>query len=152
MTSPDLAIPIRNAIIRNGSIMGLLPTYLDSDNVYTRRPIPSNAPFPMIVISTDLSREDRGGLKDEHLFILRDVTVYGSNETAENYRNVETLAYELVDLFHRRPKSITVTGWKVLQVWASGPKAAPADDDTNIARAVTLKIELQAKFAGATTP
>jgi len=147
--SPDLAIPLRNAIIANSNIMGNLPLYTTGDdNVFTSRPVPADAPYPMIVISPDLSRTDMGGLRDERYISMRDVTVYGQTQPlsqgVSQYRLVETIAFLLFDLFHRNQKAIVVPSWKVVQIWGSGPSPAPTDDDMTVGRIVSLRIELNA--------
>jgi hypothetical protein len=142
LASPDLSIPLRDAIIASASVMDLLPTYLDSDNVFTRRPIPPDAPYPMIVVNPDISNMDRGGLNDQHRFVMRDVAVYGQNATPDQYRAVETTAFAVFDLFHRQRSSIVVPNWHVINLWASGPSPAPTDDDMTVGRIVELRIEL----------
>ena len=47
----DLTIPIRNKILSDPIANSLLATYLGSKSVFSRTPVPSDAPYPMIVIS-----------------------------------------------------------------------------------------------------
>lgn len=144
-TFPDLAIPIRTAILGNAAIMNLMPTYVNGDAVFSRRPVPLDAPFPMIVINPDISDRDKGGLNDQRLSIMRDVAVYGKNDSAENYRAAEAVAFAVRSLFHRNRQAISVPGWSVVQIWARGPFETPVrQPDQNLARAVELTIELNA--------
>lgn len=140
---PDLAIPIRTAIINNAAIMTNMPDYNGNDNVFSRRPIPVDAPSPQIVIGPDISNIDSGGLIDQHLFIKRDIAIYGTNDTAERYRLTEAVAFAVRNLFHRNKKAITVSGWNVVNIWTVGPTFAPVDTpDKDVARNVRLTIEL----------
>lgn len=111
-----------------------------ADTVYTRRPVPSGATYPMIVVSQDIANVDRDLVSTRIQYVVRDIIVYGQNDTAAHYREVEDLAYQVFDLFHRRPSMISVTGWHIVDVVARGPIAAPTDDNTTVARVVTLSI------------
>jgi hypothetical protein len=142
---PDLAIPIRTAIINNAAIMTNMPDYNGNDNVFSRRPIPLDAPSPQIVIGPDITDTDRGGLIDQRLSIIRDIAIYGTNDTAERYRLTEAIAFAVRTLFHRNRKAITVSGWNVVNIWAKGPSFLPVDTpDKDVARNVRLTIELVA--------
>lgn len=111
-----------------------------ADTVYTRRPVPSGATYPMIVVSEDIVSTDRDLVASPMLFIVRDILIYGQNDTSENYREVESIAYAVRDKFHRRPDNISVNGWHIVDVIARGPIAAPTDDNTTVGRVVTLSI------------
>ena len=143
--SADLAAPLRAALVGAGSVIALLPTYAGSYPVFTRRPAPVDAPFPMILVSPDISLTDGDGIDDQRPVVERDIAVYGENDTAEKYRDVEALAYAVRDLFHRQRGAITVTGWGVVQIIARGPHPAPVDDNQTVGRLVALTIELAKK-------
>jgi hypothetical protein len=139
---PDLSEPIRTALIGATDITTNLPTYLGSYPVFTRRPAPEDADYPMIIVSPDIAKSDQDGLNDQRPIITRDVVAYGQNDTVAKYDVVELLGRAIHDLFHRRWNAITVSGWKVVQIIASGPIPAPVDDDQTVARLVSLRIEL----------
>jgi len=142
---PDLAIPLRTAIVNSTAVMDNMPAYSSGDAVFTRRPVPLDAPFPMIVIGPSISGQDEGGLNDQRLSIMRDVAIYGKNDTPASYRLCETVSFSVRDLFHRNPNVIVVSGWKVVQIWARGPIETPVDQpDQNVARTVELSISLSA--------
>ncbi len=145
---PDLAIPLRNAIVGNNAIMtNMPPAATGDDNVYTRRPVPQNAPFPVIVIGPDIVNVDKGGLTDERLAIKRDIAIYATNDTAERYRLTEQVAFAVFSLFHRNPFAIIVPNWKVVQIWARGPMQQPvSSEDEFVARLVELTVELNAEM------
>lgn len=140
--SADLSAPIRTALVGAASVTALLPTYLGSYPVFTRRPAPTGAPYPMIMVSPDISTSDQDGVDDRRPVVERDVAVYGHNDTAAHYRDVEELAYAVRALFHRRWRALTVSGWKVVGVIVRGPMPAPTDDEQTIGRLVTLSVSL----------
>lgn len=140
--SADLAVPLRTALLSNSQITALLSAYQGSFPIFTRRPAPSDAVFPIIMVSPDIAITDQDGISDSRPIQTRDIIVYGSNERPQNYRNIETLAHLIRRQFHRQRNSITVTDWHVITITASGPTPAPTDDDQTIARAVSLNIQL----------
>lgn len=144
---PDLSIPIRNALINGRGITDNLSTFKGVEAVFTSRPTPSGADYPMIVVGPDLSPRDEGGLNDQQLVIMRDVGVYGQNagEDKTQYRVVEATARLVRDLFHRKPNALKVPGWKVLQIWTTGPIEGPVSDDKFVSRIVALTITLISK-------
>ena len=140
---PDLAQSLRNSLLANQTLASMLPIYLDSPTIFTRRPVPPDAPYPMIVVSPDIAKTDTDGLADLRPIITRDVTVYGSNDTSDNYRDVEEMAYIIFSMFHRNPMSLFVdTGWNITSVQCQGPRPAPTDDEQTIARAVTVVTQM----------
>ena len=147
---PDLSQALRNAIINGNGVTDLLGQNPGGDNVFTSRPVPAKAPYPMVVIGPDLGTNDQGGLNDQRLTIIRDVGVYGQNsgDTKQQYRDVETTARLVRDLFHRKPASIVVPDWRVVQIWTRGPLTGPTSnanggtDDKFVARIVELTITL----------
>jgi hypothetical protein len=144
--SVDLAIPLRDALIGNAGITALLPAYMSSFPVFTRRPPPTDAAYPMIIVSQSIMATDEDGINDLRPVITRDIAVYGSNEEAAKYRTVEQIAFLVFHLFHRKPSSISVDGYKVVQIRASGPVAAPSDDLNYVGRVVPVTVHLAAPF------
>lgn len=139
--SADLSEPIRTALV-GAALAASLPAYGGSKTVFTRRPAPLDAPYPMILVSQDVSVTDDDGVSDRRPVQVRDVVVYGQNDVATHYRAVETLAYAVRALFHRNRKAISVSGWQVVAITAFGPIAGPTDDDKIVARVITLTIQL----------
>lgn len=138
----DLAAPIRAALIGASGITSRLSAYASSYPVFTRRPAPVDAPYPMIMISPDISVTDRDGVNDMQPIVERDIAIYGQNDTAAHYRDVEAIAYAVRELFHRQWRALTVSGWKVVSIVARGPMPAPTDDEQTIGRMVTLTVSL----------
>lgn len=146
MSAANLAVPLRTAII-GSSIASLLPAYHGSRTIFTRRPVPNDATYPLIAISPDVSVQDNDGINDYRPVQERDVVVYGRNEATDgsDYDLVEQIGYALRDLFHGNRQAITVAGWNVVQINARGPYTAPTDDDQTVGRVVSLVIELAKK-------
>lgn len=141
----DLAASIRNAIIGQSAIVAQLSAYAGGYPVFTRRPVPDGAPYPMVVVSPDVTATDLDGINDYRPVQIRDVAVYGHNDLPASYRQVETIARAVRELFHRQQDSMTVSGWTVTQIVASGPRAAPVDDEKTVGRVVELTIHLYRK-------
>jgi hypothetical protein len=144
VSQADLAIPILQALQGNSAITSMLPTYMGKPTIFTRRPVPPNAPYPMIVVSADISRNNNmDGLSDQRPVVTRDLIVYGSNDTDTNYRTVELIAYAVFDQFHRNHTSITPPDtWIIWDIVGLGPTPAPVDDDQHVARVVPLEVYL----------
>lgn len=141
--SADLAQPILAAIIGASSITSLLPAYLGNFPVFTRRPVPDDAPYPAIVVSPDVAASDQDGIDDQRPVLQRDVAVYGKNTTADEYRETEQIAREVHSLFQSLGRhAIVVPGWHVVDLSARWPTPAPTDDEQTVGRVVPLTIRL----------
>jgi hypothetical protein len=143
----DITQPIRDAVV--AAMGSSLPVYNGSPPVFTRRPVPSKAPYPMIVISSDVSLTENDGIDDERPIVIRDVAVYGVNDVAGNYREVEDIAYAVRHLFHRQRESLDLSAstYKVIDIQASGPRMAPTDDQQTVGRLVELTVRLARRDA-----
>ena len=139
----DLSEPLRTAIIGNAAITGILSIYAGAPAAFTRAPLPADALYPLIVISPDIVFSDVDGLTARRNNVVRDISVYGQNDTPQHYRAVETLAYLVRDLFHRQNQSISIAGFRVIDIVAAGPIPAPVDDDQDVGRLVTLTIRAE---------
>lgn len=141
----DLTEPIRNAIIGETGITSLLQAYQNGWPVFTRRPIPEDAPSIVIIVSPDITVDGiEDGVSDDRPIIVRDISVYGPNDTAASYRKVELICSRLRTLFHARRTAITVPSWAVVQITVNGPQPAPVDDEENVGRLVSLNVQLAA--------
>ena len=144
----DLAAPLRAALVGASSVTSRLSAYEGSYPVFTRRPMPAGAPYPVVMVSPDISVTDRDGVDDLQPVVERDIAVYGQNDTAAHYRDVEAIAYAVRALFHRRWRALTVSGWKVVSIIARGSIPAPTDDEQTVGRLVTLTITLARQGQG----
>ena len=142
----DLAQPILNALLQNAVVVDTIATYMEGWSIFTRRPPPPDAPYPMIVISSDISKDNsKDGYFDQRPMVTRDVLVYGTNDTAAHYLAVEKVAYSIFDQFYRHPHQLLLQepGWVVYDIVARGPLPAPAADDEHVVgRVVPLEVHL----------
>jgi hypothetical protein len=138
----DLAVSMRAAIVADPAITADLTAWKGTFPVFTRRPIPPDAPYPVIVVSPDVAVSDEDMLDTPMVMIVRDIAVYGRNAEPDDYRTVEALAYRVRDLFHRERFSLAPAGWRVVDVRASGPVPAPTDDADVVGRVVTLTVRV----------
>lgn len=143
--SADVAAAVRSALLGYAPVASELPSYESSKAIFTRRPAPDDVAYPLIMVSPDIAQSNEDGVSDFRPVIIRDVAVYGLNEPATNYRQVERVAYAVKDLFHRNRAAITISGWSVTDIVASGPRPAPSDDQQTIGRLVELTIRLARK-------
>lgn len=142
MISPDLATPIYEALIGNSAIAAALAIYQGEPAVFTRRPSPKDATYPMIICAGDVTRTDEDLIVDPMPVILRDISIFGQNDSAAHYRTMEGLGLAVRDLFHRQRQSLLVAGWSIVDIVAHGPIVGPTDDDTTVHRLVTLTVRL----------
>ena len=139
--SVDLAEPIRDALVASSGITTLLATYASEPAVFTRRPVPGNASFPMIVVTPDVTVSDQDGIFDFRPLIVREVIAYSLNDTPANYRLADQLAYLIRTLFHRQRRAISVPGWGVVDIVVTGPSPTSQDDQTE-GRSLLLTVQL----------
>lgn len=145
----NLAQPLRDAILGLTSVTDLLGTYAGEPSIFTRRPVPSEGVYPMVVISPDIVFVNQDALVNFRPVIMRDLAVYGQaiRETSElgqadDYRNIEAIGYALREAFHRHREMLVVDDHNVIDIVATGPIPAPTGDDRLLGRVVTLTIRL----------
>ena len=140
---PDLSIPFLDALLANYSLVELLPAYNNSVPIFTRRPVPTDAPYPMIVVSPDIVKQNLDGYTDLRPKITRDIAVYALNETSANYRLAEQLASMILTQFHHtRHALVPPDGWMIANIESRGPIPAPTDDDMFVGRVVSIDVLL----------
>lgn len=147
--SLNLATPLRDAVMGLTDITDLLGTYAGEPSIFTRRPVPGEGTYPMVVISPDIALTDQDALINFRPVIMRDLAIYGQTirETSElgqqdDYRSIETIGYALREAFHRHREMVSVPDYNVIDIIASGPIPAPTGDDRLLGRVVTLTIRL----------
>lgn len=138
----NLAGPLRSALVAFDPIATLLAQYKGEPGVFTKRPIPGDATYPLVLVSPDISITDEDALRTSRPIVLRDLTVFG--EQPDQYRVVEQIGYLMRGLFHRQRFAISVPSFHVVEIVAMGPRIAPSDDDDHLARVVPLRIRLEA--------
>lgn len=150
MKAPKLEVlaPLRAAVVNDAAIAALHPAWSDTRAVFTRRPPPADAPYPMTIIGPVITRGDADGVNDFRPSLVVDVSTYGTQgppgDPVDQLRTVEDIAELIYGLFHRQRRAITVVNYGVTDIRCTGPSPAPADDDQHVARRVTLTIRLYA--------
>jgi hypothetical protein len=144
MSAPDLTDAIRAALVADAGVTQHLSDYLGSFPIFTRRPVPGDAPYPCIVVSQDIAVSDEDGVNDYRASIMRDIAVYHTNETPDNEHVVEALGQAVRRTFHRQRQSLTVNGWDVARIEASVPIEAPVDNDQRTGCIVQLQVLMAA--------
>lgn len=138
----DLTGPIREAMLGNVSITALLAEYEGYGAVFTRRPTPDDAPYPMGIVSPPISVGNMDYLKTQFPMPRFDIAFYGKQP--DDYRTVEALAYLARTQFHRKRFSVDLSpNFSVLEIVATGPMAAPTDDMNLVGRLVALRFKLE---------
>lgn len=148
MPVPDLSVPYRAAIIAASAITSELAAYQDTYPVFTRVPVPSDAAYPLIVVSAQFQSGEEDGLRNVRPSVDRDIMVYGvssADPALDQYRKVERIAFAVHALFHRQRAAIAVPGWEVVDLVATGPAPAPTDDEQTVGRRVTVRARLAKK-------
>lgn len=140
MSGVDLSQPLYAALTGVSDGIDGLATYQGAPAVFTRRPVPIDCGFPLIITAGDVTHGDEDFIADEMVQIVRDIAVYGNKHA--DYRAVETIALDVRDLFHRNRESLTVPGWHVVDIRCRGPVPTGDDDDQTIGRVVTLQVRL----------
>ena len=149
MTAPalDVLVSLRAAIIASTAVTAKLGTFQGAPSVHTRRPVPVDAGYPMVTIGPIIARSDEDGINTFRPVVIIDINVYG--EAAAHYRDVEAVADMIYATFHRQRGAVSVTGYSVTQITASGPAPAgvtlvgsSSGDDSHVGRRVTLTIRL----------
>jgi len=144
-TTLDIAPALRAAIIAADFP---LAEWNGAPAVFTRRPVPADAPYPFVLINAPVGISDVDFLTTRLPVVHRDVIVYGlqgeglAGET--QYRAVDAMGYQLRTLFHRQPHSVDLLpAYSVVEIVVMGPMIAPTDDERIVGRAVRLRLKLR---------
>jgi hypothetical protein len=137
----NLAPAIRDALLNDPGVTNSISQWNGYPSIHTRRPVPNDVTYPLIVISPDISFVDRDFIVARKNHVMRDVTVFG--QQPDHYRIIEEIAYSMRELFHRNRLSLIVPEWDIYQIVVFGPIPAPTDDERLVARLVTLNIDAQ---------
>jgi len=140
----DLQPAIRTHILNDVTISSLLSTYQNQKSVFTRRPTPQDATYPLVIVSPIVGENENDYIGcNGRRTLTYDIAVYSNNDEALNYRNVEKIAFRLTQIFHRMDRfALTPPSGSIVQVTASSPFPGPTDDFVKVARIVTLNIEI----------
>jgi hypothetical protein len=143
----DLKPAIRAAILAQPDITNYLSQWNNEPAVFTRRPVPTDAQFPMIVVSPNIAYGNEDALNKERGVITLDIIAYGrvaAPGTPEDHtRGVEAIGELLREVFHRQRWSLGNTPYHVISINVTGPFVAPTDSESVVARATTLIVRIE---------
>lgn len=146
----NLLISLREAGLANTYITDRLGTYGAEPSIFTRRPVPDGATYPALCFSPQISKTDQDFLTSRIPVVRYDATTYGEGgppfSDNDHYRVVEEIAFELHEMFHRKPlvldEGLFSQGYRVVDIVANGPIPVPTESERLIGRAVMLTIRL----------
>lgn len=143
----DLGPAIREALLTDAFVATNLSTYDNEPAIFTRRPVPSAAVYPLIICNDPTAITDEDGLRsDRPVWGPGDIAIYGHKAkpgTPEDQtRLVQQIGLRMRRLFHRQKWALQVGGFHVIDIRASGPVPAPVDDDKTVGRIVSLIVRL----------
>lgn len=137
-----LPAAFRTALIANAPLAALLASYKGQPAVFTRRPVPSDAKYPLVIVpSENAASSDQDGLRSKRPVLQRDVLVYGDN--LDSLRQVDEAAELIFLQFHRQKWSLQIEGFRVIDIVARRPLQAPASDAKKVGRVVPMTLRLQ---------
>ena len=141
--SLDVLTGIYDAIMNDTNITDLLGEWEEGPSVHTRRPVPDDAAMPQVLIGPIVTRTSiADGLNYYHPTVEIDVITYGFQP--DDYRKVEEVAEMIHAKFHRQRGSFAIENYELTDIQCSGPAPAPTDDESEVARVVTLTIRASA--------
>lgn len=141
MTEP-ISKAIRASLLSVPQIADKLATYKDAPGIFTRRPVPSDAEYPMIVAASfNAGATNEDGLISRRPVIVRDVLFYGRQP--DDYRVIDEIALIAAKHFHRKRFSLSIDGYQVIDIVADDPRVAPVDNDKQVGRLVQLQLRLR---------
>lgn len=141
----DLAPLIRTSIL-NDPIATDIANFEGSKAIFTRRPAPDGANYPMVFISPQIPGAILDYLDGElRREVVYDILVYGQNDTAAKYRTVEKIGFALAKKFARPSLNIITppTGFSIVKIVGTNMAVAPTDDLNIVGRFSTITFTIQ---------
>lgn len=141
----DLSAALRTAIL-NDPLAADISNFSGSKAIFTRRPAPTGATYPMVFIGPQIA-SGQSDYVDGKLrrTIVYDILTYGQNDEAAKYRIVEKIAFA-IGLKFARPSPFIITaptGFSIVGISGTTPSPAPTDDLNIVGRMVSVTIILQ---------
>jgi len=145
--SLDLHEAYRDALQERTAIASLLSEWKGEPAVFTRRPAPDDAQFPMAFVSFPDQVTDMDGLTAKRPIVRSQIAFYGNKgapgSAQDDTRDVEAMAVEARTLFHRNRFAISPSGFTVVDIQVQGPMTAPVDDDSRVGRLIVVTTRLR---------
>lgn len=141
----DLSEPIRDAIIGAPAIANLLAQWNGEPAVFTRRPVPPDAPYPMCAISPNVAATDADWIVTRKPLIQRDIIFYAEADPwGEGVALVMQAHYLARRLFHDNRFCISVPGFHLIETTVTAPINGPVDNPAeHVARGISVLFHLQ---------
>lgn len=141
----DLSALIRTSIL-NDPLSVDIANFSGSKAIFTRRPAPAGAPFPMVFISPQIPGAILDYLDGElRREVVYDILTYGQNDDATKYRTVEKIGFAIAKKF-ARPKLNIITppaGFSIVKIVGTNASVAPTDDLNVVGRMSTVTFTIQ---------
>lgn len=143
----DLGPPLRDSLMDSVGVLEELGQWKGEPAIFTRRPLPQDAPDQVIIIEDPMALTDADALNSDRPIVHLDISFHGRKgapgTSEDDTRVVVRRAYRARDHFHRQKFSVQPQGFSVIDVRAEGPVVGPTDNDKAISRIVTLTIRLR---------
>lgn len=136
---------IRSFLLNDSTFSGYLTDYKGSKSLFTRRPVPEDATYPLAVVSPIITyRESDFVTGKQHFYITHDLLIFDTNESSSNYRSVEEAAFRARKVLHRlNPTTFTMpAGYRLLSCLADFPIPGPTDDLIKVSRIIQLTFDV----------
>lgn len=141
----DLSSQIRQAIL-NDPLSADISSFSGSKAIFTRRPAPTGATYPMVFIGPQIASSQSDYVNGKlRRTIIYDVLTYGQNDDAAKYRTVEKITFA-IGLKFARPSPFVIaapTGFSIVGISGTTPSPAPTDDLQIVGRMISVTIILQ---------
>jgi hypothetical protein len=143
----DMLAAFRDAVMAESTVAGLLETWQGEPAVFTRRPLPADAPDLCVLINPAAATTDADGLTSRRPIVTHDIAIYGRKgmpgSAEDQTRAVERIAGLLQLHFHRNRFSVQPDGFSVIGVRVGGPMPAPVDDEQTVGRIISVTVRLR---------
>jgi hypothetical protein len=141
----DLAPLIRSSLITD-PLATDIANFSGSKAIFTRRPAPTGATYPMVFISPQIPGAILdyldGDLRRE---IIYDILTYGQNDDSTKYRTVEKIAMAIAKKFARPSLNIITppAGFSIVKIAGTLMATAPTDDLNLVGRMSSVTFTIQ---------
>lgn len=140
----NLSQSILQFLLADTNITSKISAYQNSFAIFTRRPVPTDAKYPMIVVSPLVADTDLDFLRCKRRILSYDIAIYHNNDAAANYRLVEDLGFYIARKFDKLPRTAMTlpVGVSLVKTLARGPIQGPGDELVKISRTVPVEFDV----------
>jgi|18_taG_2_1085343.scaffolds.fasta_scaffold07399_5 hypothetical protein len=130
---------IYDVLSADATLTGLLNTYGDNPAIFSNDPVPVNAELAYIVISSPIADIDAGQKDRDGREVIQDIRCYINAD--EDLRILDQISNRVRALLHRQAANISIVGYNVIIIEASGGVEAPTEEEV-YGQIVTVRMEL----------